>query len=298
MTPANSPEVKKDVTATTPAPVTPVTDTNVDTNLLTHEDKVFIRWLEISEAKTMAQFMGDYQTMRDHSIKIVDLARRISQAVTPNEREALTKVRDAELQNYRQNDEKFGLVYRTKTDDWILRPHFIQNTAIRLLSPVSDQLISELRKKEGFNEADIIARGNQKLIVLSTVEGGQIPILQRNIQLVAGQQNALIQLRAAEKTATNAAESAKIKEEIEKVAKLLDNNAEQMLKVYGIFTNDILIENLKGILWVALVEEELKRYVEKRNSTPAAIATAPAKIEAPKVIAEAPKTDSTKPKKA
>ena len=145
--------------------MTPVTDSeskkvsttanDVDTNLLTNDGKVFIRWLEISDANTMLRFQKDLEVMRNHGAKIVQLAQRIEQAVTPNEKEALTKARDAELQNYRKNDSEFELVYKTKTDEWILRPHFLQNTKIRLLSPVTDEIIDKLRKGPEFKESDI-----------------------------------------------------------------------------------------------------------------------------------------------
>jgi len=267
--------------------------TDVDTNLLTHDGKVFIRWLEISEANTMLRFQRDLEVMRNHSARIVQLAQRIEQAVTPNEKEALSKARDAELQNYRKNDSEFELVYKTKTDDWILRPHFLQNTKIRLLSPVTDEIIDKLRKGPEFKESEIVARGNQKLLILSTIEGDQIPMLERNLRIVHAQQSSLIQLRAAEKTAADADAKKRVQDEIEKVSKSLETNAELMLKTYGIFTNDIVVENLGGILWVALLEEELKRYVEKRDSAKAS--TAGASAAAPKF--EAPKAEAPKPKK-
>lgn len=271
--------------------------TDVDTNLLTHEGKVFIRWLEISDANTMLRFQRDLEVMRTQSTRIMQLAQRINQAVTANEKEVLTKARDTELQNYRKNDAEFELVYKTKTDDWILRPNFIQNTKIRLLSPVTDEIIDKLRKGPEFKESDIVARGNQKLVALSTVEGDQIPLLERNLRIVLAQQTSLIQLRAAEKTAVDAEAKKRVQDEIEKVSKSLDNNAELMLKTYGIFTNDIVIENLAGILWVALVEEELKRYIDKREaSKKLAAASATPKIESPK--AESVKTETPKAKKA
>lgn len=270
---------------------TPSTD--VDTNLLSHDGKVFIRWLEISEANTMLRFQRDLEVMRTHSARIVQLAQRIEQAVTPNEKDALSKSRDAELQNYRKNDAEFELVYKTKTDDWILRPHFLQNTKIRLLSPVTDEIIDTLRKGPEFKESEIVARGNQKLLILSTIEGDQIPVLERNLRIVHAQQSSLIQLRAAEKTAADADAKKRVQDEIEKVSKSLQTNAELMLKTYGIFTNDIVVENLGGILWVALLEEELKRYIEKRDS---AKATTAAAAGAPKF--EAPKSEAPKPKKA
>jgi cell division protein FtsB len=278
---------------------TPAASTEVDTNLLTHDNKVFIRWLEISEASTMQRFQRDLEVMRNHSARVVQLAQRIEQAVTPNEKDVLSKARDTELQNYRKNDAEFELVYKTKTDDWILRPHFLQNTKIRLLSPVTDDIIDKLRKGPDFKESDIVARGNQKLIMLSTVEGDQIPLLERNLRIVQAQQTSLIQLRASEQTAADADAKKRVVDEIEKVTKSLQTNAELMLKTYGIFTNDIVVENLGGILWVALLEEELKRYVEKRESSkgakPAAAAAAPAPI-APKF--ETVKTEAPKPKKA
>lgn len=275
---------------------TPATSSEVDTNLLTHENKVFIRWLEISDANTMLRFQRDLEVMRNHSAKVIQLAQRIEQAVTPNEKDVLTKARDTELQNYRKNDAEFEMVYKTKTDDWILRPHFLQNTKIRLLSPVTDDIIDKLRKGPDFKESDIVARGNQKLILLSTVEGDQIPLLERNLRIVHAQQTSLIQLRAAEQTAADADAKKRVVDEIEKVTKSLQTNAELMLKTYGIFTNDIVIENLGGILWVALLEEELKRYLEKRESsktakpaTAAPAATAPVTPKFEAVKPEAPK---------
>jgi len=239
--------------------------------------------------------------MRNHSAKVIQLAQRIEQAVTPNEKDVLTKARDTELQNYRKNDAEFELVYKTKTDDWILRPHFLQNTKIRLLSPISDDIIDKLRKGPDFKESDIVARGNQKLILLSSVEGDQIPLLERNLRIVQAQQTSLIQLRAAEQTAADADAKKRVVDEIEKVTKSLQTNAELMLKTYGIFTNDIVVENLGGILWVALLEEELKRYVEKRESSKGTKPVAAATPAAPAAIApkfEAVKTEAPKPKKA
>ena len=282
---------------------TQAASTEVDTNLLTHDSKVFIRWLEISDVNTMQRFQRDLEVMRAHSARVVQLAQRIEQAVTPNEKEALIKARDNELQNYRKNDAEFELVYKTKTDDWILRPHFLQNTKIRLLSPVTDDIIDKLRKGPAFKESDIVARGNQKLVLLSTVEGDQIPLLERNLRIVHAQQTSLIQLRAAEKTAADADAKKRVIDEIEKVTKSLQTNAELMLKTYGIFTNDIVVENLGGILWVALLEEELKRYVEKREGSKTAKTTpvAPVAPVVPAAIApkfEAVKPDAPKTKKA
>jgi len=272
---------------------TSAASSEVDTNLLTHENKVFIRWLEISDANTMLRFQRDLEVMRAHSVRVIQLAQRIEQAVTPNEKDVLTKSRDTELQNYRKNDAEFELVYKTKTDDWILRPHFLQNTKIRLLSPVTDDIIDKLRKGPDFKESDIVARGNQKLILLSTVEGDQIPLLERNLRIVHAQQTSLIQLRAAEQTAADADAKKRVVDEIEKVTKSLQTNAELMLKTYGIFTNDIVIENLGGILWVALLEEELKRYLEKRESSKTA---KPAAAAAPAATAPVtPKFEALKP---
>jgi len=279
---------------------TPVASSEVDTNLLTHDNKVFIRWLEISEANTMLRFQRDLEVMRNHSAKVIQLAQRIEQAVTPNEKDVLTKSRDTELQNYRKNDAEFELIYKTKTDDWILRPHFLQNTKIRLLSPVTDDIIDKLRKGPDFKESDIVARGNQKLILLSTVEGDQIPLLERNLRIVHAQQTSLIQLRAAEQTAADADAKKRVVDEIDKVTKSLQTNAELMLKTYGIFTNDIVVENLGGILWVALLEEELKRYVEKREASKGAKPAIAATPSAPAPVApkfEAVKPEAPKPKK-
>jgi hypothetical protein len=262
-TPATAPAA----TASTPA---------VDTNLLRHEDKVFFKYVTINSADTMQRFTSDLRVMSAHAQRIMGIAQRIQSAITGSEKEALTRARDAELKDFNDKDALFEKVYGFKADHVTIRPNLIQNTSIRLLTPVNDEQIATLRKDPNFKESDIIARGNAKVLQLSVITGGEIPVLERNIQIVQAQQNAVIQLTAAEQSAKTEDEKKRVKDELAKVKQTLTTNAEHMGKTYGIVTNNLIVEVLEGVFWVAMTEEELKNYLQKRDQAKPATAAAPA----------------------
>ncbi len=269
---------------TAPAASTPA----VDTNLLRHEDKVFFKYVTINNAETMQRFSNDLRVMTAQAQRIMGIAQRIQSALTGNEKEALTRARDAELLDFNQKDALFEKVYGFKADHVSIRPNLIQNTSIRLLTPVNDEQIATLRKDPNFKESDIIARGNSKVLQLSVITGGEIPVLERNIQIVQAQQNAVIQLTAAEQSAKTEDEKKRVKEELAKVKQTLTTNAEHMGKTYGIVTNNLIVEVLEGVFWVAMSEEELKNYLQKRDQAKPAPAVATSAPTPSKAAAAAP----------
>jgi len=265
----------------------PATDTpaapKVDENLLQHDNKIFFNFVTISHPDTLARFTNDVNVMVAQAQRIVELNQRIQSALTTSEKEAVTKLREAELQDFNQKDAVFEKVYGFKMDTVAIRPHFIQNLAIQLMSPVTDEQIAEFRKSPEFKEGEVVARGNQKMIQLCKMTGEHIPLFERNISIIQAQQNALQQLRAAEQTAADADAKKRIQDEIAKVTETLTQNAEHMGKTYGIFSNNIVFDVLEAKFWVALTQEELKAYVDKRDAAATAGAAAPVAIEAPKL---------------
>jgi len=267
----------------------PATDTpaapKVDDNLLQHDNKVFFKFVTISHPETLTRFSNDVNVMVAQAQKIVELNQRIQNAFTDAEKDAVTKQRETELQDFNQKDGIFEKVYGFKMDTVAIRPHFIQNDAIQLMSPVTDEQIAELRKNPEFKENDVVARGNQKMIQLCKMTGEHIPLFERNINIIQAQQNSLLQLRAAEQSAADEAAKKRIQDDIAKVTEILTKNAEHMGKTYGLFTNNIVFDVLEAKFWVALTQDEVKAYVEKNHGAPAAQAT----IEAPKVEKKADK---------
>ena len=262
---------------TSPAPSPAVASAPaVDTNLLRHEDKVFFKYVTINNAETMLRFSNDLRVMTAHAQRIMGIAQRIQSALTGSEKEALTRARDAELLDFNQKDALFEKVYGFKADHVTIRPHLIQNTSIRLLTPVNAEQIAVLRKDPKFKESDIITRGNNTVLQLSVITGGEIPVLERNIQIVQAQQNAVVQLTAAEQSAKTEDEKKRVRDELAKVKQTLTTNAEHMGKTYGIVTNNLIVEVLEGVFWVAMSEEELKNYLQKRDQAKSAptVATA------------------------
>lgn len=258
-----------------------------DPNLMQIDGKVFYKYLSISAQDTLARFSNDLRIMVEQAHRILQLAQRIQEALTASEKDALTKAREAELRDFNQKDAIFEKVYKFKADHVAIRPHFIQNTSIHLLTPVTDEQIAEFRKNPDFKESEIFARGNNKVVLLSTITGGQIPVLERNVQIVQAQQNSLIQLRAAEQSTTDAEAKKKIQEEIEKVTEALKTNAEFIGKTYGIFTNNIIFEPVTGDFWVALTKEELEKYLQSKQQDSSSTADK-----------DKPKTEAAKAKKA
>ena len=262
-------------TSAAPAP-------RVDENLLQHDNKVFFKFVTITSPETLTRFNNDLGVMVNQAQRIVQMNQRIQEAFTTSEKDAVTKVRDAELADFNQKDEVFVKVYGFKMDTVAIRPHFIQNHAIQLMSPVTDEQIAELRKTAEFKEEHVVARGNQKMIQLCKMDGEQIPLFERNVQIIQVQQNNLAQLRAAEQSATDADAKKRAQDEIAKLTTTLTQNAETLNKTYGIFANNIAFDVLEARFWVALTQDEVKAYVEKNHGAAAAPA-AQAVIEAPKV---------------
>ena len=266
----------------TPAP-------RVDNNLLQHDNKVFLKFVTISSPDTLARFNNDLNVMTGQARRILELNQRIQTSLTTGEKDAIAKLRDGELADFNQKDDIFAKVYGFKVDSVAIRPHFIQNTAIQLMTPVSDEQVAELRKNPEFKEADIQARGNAKMVVLSKVTGDHIPVLNNSIEVIQVQQNTILQLRAAEQAATDEAAKARIKEELAKATDVLTKNAEFMGKTYGVVTNNLVFDVLEAHFWVALTPDELKAYVAQNHGT-----AAQALAEA----SDAPKLDVKKDKKS
>jgi len=246
----------------TPAP-------RVDNNLLQHDNKVFLKFVTISSPDTLARFNNDLNVMTAQARRILELNQRIQTSLTTGEKDAIAKLRDGELADFNQKDDIFAKVYGFKVDSVAIRPHFIQNTAIQLMTPVSDEQVAELRKNPEFKEADIQARGNAKMVVLSKVTGDHIPVLNNSIEVIQVQQNTILQLRAAEQAATDEAAKARIKEELAKATDVLTKNAEFMGKTYGVVTNNLVFDVLEAHFWVALTPDELKAYVAQNHGTAA-----------------------------
>ncbi len=264
-------------TETKPAPAP-----EVDENLLQHENMVFFKYVTISHPETLARFTNDLEIMKQQAKRILEINQRIQSTLTSGEKDALTKVRDTELASFNEKDELFAKVYGFKVDNVAMRPHFVQNTEIQLLSPVTDEQIAEFRKNPSFKETDILARGNQKMISLCKMTGDHIPLFERNAQIVAAQQQALIQLRAADQQTKEADAKKRIADEIAKITDILTKNAEELNKNYGIFTNNIVFDVLVAKFWVALTQDELKAYFERKQSDKAGAPAPVAAVEAPK----------------
>jgi len=239
-----------------------------------NQQAVFESLLFINNPQTLIEFRNQFGALEGQVNRIININQRIQQALTTAEKDALGKVREQEIRDLEAKDSLFQKVYNFRVAGLAGRPNLIRNTAIRLLTPATDEEISKARAAEGgLKEEDVVIRGDRKFIAISTITGDHIPLFERNVNLVQAQRQNLIQLKAAIEQATGEGK-AKLEEQFKKDEETLLKNNEEMTKTYGFsLARNFEVEVLQGIFFVALTAEEAQKPLPE---APAA-AEAPAK---------------------
>jgi len=235
--------------------------------------------LIISNPQTLIQFRNQFAALEAQVQRIIGINQRIQQALTTAEKDALAKVREQEVRDLDAKDGLFQKVYNFRVAALAGRPTTIKASAIRLLTPATDEEISKARADGKLKEEDVVIRDDRKLLAVSTMTGEHIALFERNVNLVQAQRQNLIQLKAAADQATGEAK-AKLEEQFKKDEETLVKNNEEMIKTYGFsLTRPFEAEILEGIFFVALTSEEAQKALAEQQAE--AAAAAPAAAEAP-----------------
>ena len=240
-----------------------------------NQQAVFESLLFINNPQTLIEFRNQFGALEGQVNRIININQRIQQALTTAEKDALGKVREQEIRDLEAKDSLFQKVYNFRVAGLAGRPNRILNTAIRLLTPATDEEISKARAAEGgLKEEDVVIRGDRKFIAISTITGDHIPLFERNVNLVQAQRQNLIQLKAAIEQATGEGK-AKLEEQFKKDEETLIKNNEEMTKTYGFsLARNFEVEVLQGIFFVALTAEEAQKPLPEAPAAPAAEAPA------------------------
>lgn len=240
---------------------------------------LFESLLIISNPQTLVQFRNQFGALEAQVQRIIAINQRIQQALTTAEKDALGKVREQEIRDLDAKDSLFQKVYNFRVAALAGRPTTIIPSAIRLLTPVTDEEISKARADGKLKEEEVVVRGDRKLLSVSTMTGGAIPVFERNVNVVQAKRNNLVQLKSALDRATGD-DKAKIEEAFKNAEADLIKDNEEMAKTYGFsLTRNFEAEILEGIFFVALTSEEAQKAVDEAQA--AAPAAAPAAEAAP-----------------
>jgi len=244
---------------------------------INNQPVVFESLLMINNPQTLVEFRNQFGALEAQVNRIIGINQRIQQALTTAEKDALAKVREQEVRDLDAKDSLFQKVYNFRVAALAGRPTVIKSTAVRLLTPATDEEISKARADGKLKEEDVIIRGDRKLLAISTMTGEHIPLFERNVGLVQAQRQNLVQLKTAIDQAAGEAK-AKLEEQFKKDEATLIKNNDEMIKTYGFsLTRNFEAEILEGIFFVALTAEEAQKALAEPQAAEAAPEAAPAK---------------------
>jgi hypothetical protein len=244
----------------------PATQERPKAERIAMNNMIFESVLHIRTPQSIEQFRGQFGSLSTQMRKLQSIDQRIEAALTTAEKDALTKVREQEVRDLQSKDDLFQKVYGFTAASTALRPNFILNTLIRLLTPVTDEELTTARMNKDFKESEVIVRDNAKFLHVSTLKSPAIQAFERDVKIMQANREAAIQLKAQVERLEG---EDKIKaEEAFKAAekKLTDDNA-IMTKTYGFsLTRNYIAEALTAVFFVALTQEEVQRIAQQQNA--------------------------------
>ncbi len=265
--------------STTAEPTTPATADRPKAERIAHNNMIFESVLHIRSAQTLEQFRGEFGSLATQVRQLQSIEQRIQAALTTAEKDALAKVREQEIRDLQSKDSLFQKVYGFSAAGLAVRPHFILNTEVRLLTPVTDEELTKARTEKDFSEKSVVIRDSSKFLHISTINGPAIQTFERDVKVIQANREAAIQLKAQADRLTGE-EKTKAEEAFAAAEKKLNEDNAMMAKTYGFsLTRNYNAEPQAGVFFVALTKEEVERAAAKDQVQ----ATEPAKaVEAKK----------------
>lgn len=236
---------------------------------LAMNNMIFESLLHIRNPQAIEQFRSQFGSLSTQMRKLQSIDQRIEAALTTPEKDALAKLREQEVRDLQSKDSLFQKVYSFSATGTALRPNFILNTVVRLLTPVTDEELTVARAAKEFNEAEVIIRDNAKFLHVSTLKGPMVQKFDRDVKIIQADREAAIQLKA-QADQLEGEEKVKAEEAFKDAdKKLIDDNA-VMTKTFGFsLTRNYVAEALTAVFFVALTQEEVQRSAAQQQNTEA-----------------------------
>jgi ribosomal protein L12E/L44/L45/RPP1/RPP2 len=249
--------------------------------------------LTISNQGSLARFQQEIQTLGQQFGRIQQLQQRIQSALTTVERDALTKVGEAEVKDFAEKDAVFAKVWGFNVPAVANRQATFVNTALRLFAVVSEEEAAKARASADFKEEQLVIRGDRRLLQTAEIRGLDLVIqFDQFAKVLQARRDAVIQLTELQKRSTNDEEKTRIQTQLDQTLELLNKGNKEMAESVGYsITHNYEVEVLESKFVILLNQEEVNQVqglFANAQQQQAAAAVAPA-AEAPKLEKKADK---------
>jgi ribosomal protein L12E/L44/L45/RPP1/RPP2 len=250
--------------------------------------------LTISNQGSLARFQQEIQTLGQQFGRIQQLQQRIQSALTTVERDALTKVGEAEVKDFAEKDAVFAKVWGFNIPAVANRQATFVNTALRLFAVVSEEEAAKARASADFKEEQLVVRGDRRLLQTAEIRGLDLVIqFDQFAKVLQARRDAVIQLTELQKRSTNDEEKTRIQTQLDQTLELLNKGNKEMAESVGYsITHNYEVEVLESKFVILLNQEEVNQvqglFANAQQQAAAAAAIAPA-VEAPKLEKKADK---------
>ena len=243
--------------------------------------------LTISNQGSLARFQQEIQTLGQQFGRIQQLQQRIQAALTTVERDALTKVGEAEVKDFAEKDAVFAKVWGFNVPAVANRQATFVNTALRLFAVVSEEEAAKARASADFKEEQLVIRGDRRLLQTAEIRGLDLVIqFDQFAKVLQARRDAVIQLTELQKRSTNDEEKTRIQTQLDQTLELLNKGNKEMAESVGYsITHNYEVEVLESKFVILLNQEEVNQVqglFANAQQQQAAAAVAPA-AEAPKL---------------
>jgi hypothetical protein len=246
--------------------------------------------LTISNQGSLARFQQELQTLGQHFGRIQQLQQRVQIALTTVERDALTKVGEAEVKDFNEKDAVFAKVWGFNVPAVANRQSTFVNTALRLLAVVSEEEVAKARASKDFKEEQLVVRGDRRLLETAQIRGLDLVVqFDQFAKVLQARRDAVIQLTELLKRAEKDEDKARIQTQLDQTLELLQKGNKEMIESVGYsITHNYEVEVLESKYVILLTQEEVAP-IEAAIRAQQQAAAAPAVAEAPKIEKKADK---------
>jgi hypothetical protein len=217
----------------------------------------------IKTAATNREFQNNVQIVQKQREIAADLKRRLDQALTIGEKDAVQKKLDETLKSLNNNNALMVKTYGFS----LLRNYVIHFVKTRLFTPLTDEEFEKVTPEDKAKPDTIKTIEGKVYLYIASIDGVEAnDTFRQNVQLVQTQRNRLVQIKQAlDNAATKEEDKAKLNEEFTKSEDVLKKNNEEMVKLYGFsLMRNYLLEIEESRLYTPLTEDEVKNIDAKK----------------------------------
>ena len=217
--------------------------------------------LTISNQASLARFQQELQTLGQHFGRLQQLQQRIQVALTTVERDALTKVAEAELKDFNEKDAVFAKVWGFNVPAVANRQSTFINTALRLFAVISEEEAAKARSSADFKEEQLVIRGDRRLLQTAEIRGLDLVIqFDQFAKVLQARRDAVIQLTELLKRAEKDEDKTRIQTQLDQTLELLNKGNKEMADSVGYsITHNYEVEVLESKFVILLNQEEVNQ---------------------------------------